>query len=179
MLTIIQRRQLDIVIGGGNVVFCPSSGPCNAATPSNLLMPNGLVRGADGLIYVPVSAGFGIHVYELQEDHKLRQVEFINVGMPMDNLATDSNGDIWAAGLPKALRMIPAVKNPFDKQSPSTVLRVRKTAEGYETVKVLEDREMKVLNQVSTIAHDVKTGRLFMGGVSPPFFFRSSFNSVD
>jgi len=43
------------------------------------------------------------------------------------------------------------------------VWRVTRTSEGYKKVKVLEDREMEVLNQVSTVQHDVKTGRLFIG----------------
>jgi len=100
---------------------------------------------------------------ELQEDGKLKELGFIRIGMPIDTLSIDANGDIWVAGLPKALKSIPASSNPFTKQSPASVWRVTRTSEGYKKVKVLEDREMEVLNQVSTVQHDVKTGRLFIG----------------
>jgi hypothetical protein len=124
------------------------------------------VRGSDDLVYLPISAGNGIYVMELQVDGKLRELDFIRIGMPIDNLSVDANGDIWAAGLPKALKAIPASSNPFTKQSPASLWRVTKTSEGYKKTKVLEDKEMKVLNQVSTVQHDVKTGRLFVGGES-------------
>lgn len=122
------------------------------------------MRGTDGLVYVPISAGNGIYVMELQGDGSLRELDFIRIGMPIDNISVDINGDIWVAGLPKALKSIPASSNPFTKTSPASVWCVTKTPEGYKKVKVLEDREMKILNQVSTVQHDVKTGRLFMGG---------------
>lgn len=158
------RKELDIYIGGGNVAYCPPSGPCKAATHSKFRFPNGLVRGNDGLVYVPESAGSGIHVMELQEDGTLREVDFIRIGMPLDNLSLDANGDIWAAGLPKALIAVKAAHNPFKKQAPTTVWRVSKTDEGYKTFKVLEDRDSKVLTQIATVQHDVKTGRLFIVG---------------
>jgi hypothetical protein len=159
------RRELDIYIGGGNVAYCPASGgACNAATPSRLFFPNGLVRGIDGLLYVPISAGNGIHVMELQGDGKLRELDFIRIGMPIDNLSVDPNGDVWVAGLPKALEAVPAAGDPFNKKTPTTIWRVTRTPEGYKTIKVLEDRDMKVLEQISTVQHDFKTGRLFIGG---------------
>jgi hypothetical protein len=101
---------------------------------------------------------------ELQEDGTLRKVDFIRIGMPLDNLSLDANGDIWAAGLPKALVAVKAAHNPYKKQAPTTVWRVSKTDEGYKTFKVLEDRDSKVLTQIATVQHDVKTGRLFIVG---------------
>jgi len=168
------RREIDIYIGGGNVAYCPASGPCKAATHSKFRFPNGLVRGIDGLVYVPESAGGSIHVMELQEDGTLKEVDLIKVGMPIDNLSVDANGDIWASGLPKALQAIPAAHDPFKAQAPTTVLRVSKTPEGYKTFKVLEDRDKKIMTQIATIQHDVKTGRLFIVGKysqSDPFQF--------
>jgi hypothetical protein len=101
---------------------------------------------------------------ELQEDGTLKEVDLIRIGMPTDNLSLDVNGDIWAAGLPKALQAVPAAHDPYKAQAPTTVWRVSKTPEGYKTFKVLEDRDMKVLTQIGTIQHDVKTGRLFIVG---------------
>ncbi|KAE9372007.1 calcium-dependent phosphotriesterase [Stipitochalara longipes BDJ] len=163
------RKELDIYIGGGNAAYCPASGPCKAATHSKFRFPNGLVRGTDGLVYVPESAGGSIHVMELQDDGTLKEVDLIKIGMPLDNLSVDANGDIWASGLTKALQAIPAAHNPFKAQAPTTVWRVSKTPEGYKTFKVLEDRDKKVLTQISTIQHDVKTGRLFIVGPSAPW----------
>lgn len=107
--------------------------------------------------------------------------------MPIDNLSVDGNGDIWVAGLPQALKAISAAADPLGHKTPVTVWRVRKTPEGYETVKVLEDRDMEVLEQISTVLHDVKTGRLFIGGESsrsacvtnlaPPKLFSESCSS--
>jgi hypothetical protein len=130
-----------------------------------LLFPNGLVRGTDGLVYVIllISAGNGIHVMELQEDGKLKELGFISIGMPIDTFPLMRMATFGFAGLPKALKSIPASSNPFTKQSPASVWRVTRTSGGYKKVKVLEDREMEVLNQVSTVQHDVKTGRLFIG----------------
>jgi hypothetical protein len=158
------RKELDIYIGGGNVAYCPPSGPCKAATHSKFRFPNGLVRGTDGLVYVPESAGGSIHVMELQTDGTLREIDSIKIGMPIDNLSVDANGDIWAAGLPKALQAIPAAHDPFGKAAPTTVWRVSKTPEGYKTFKVLENRDKKVFSQIGTVQHDVKTGRLFIVG---------------
>jgi len=58
-----------------------------------LLFPNGLVRGTDGLVYVilPISAGNGIHVMELQEDGKLKELGFIRIGMPIDTLSIEGS----------------------------------------------------------------------------------------
>jgi hypothetical protein len=133
------------------------------------MFPNGLVRGLDGLVYVPISAGSGIYVMELQRDGKLRKMDFIRIGMPIDNLSVDGNGDIWGAGLPAPFKTISAVADPFSKKSPTTVWRVTRTSEGYKKVKVLEDRDMEVLEQISTVQHDIKTGRLFIGGESFSF----------
>jgi hypothetical protein len=162
------HKELDIYIGGGDVAYCPPSGPCKAATPPKFRFPNGLVRGADGLIYVPESAGGGIHVMELQGDGTLREVDFIRIGMPIDNLSVDANGDIWGAALPKALKAIKAAHDPFNHKTPTTVWRISKTPDGYKTFKVLEDRDSKVLAQIGTVLHDAKTGRLFIVGKSLP-----------
>jgi hypothetical protein len=105
---------------------------------------------------------------ELQGDGTLRKVDSIRIGMPIDNLSVDANGDIWAAALPKALKAIKAAHNPFTHKTPTTVWRISKTPDGYKTFKVLEDRDSKVITQIGTVQHDVKTGRLFIVGKSLP-----------
>jgi len=116
---------------------------------------------------------------ELQSDGKLKELEIIKLGMPTDNIAVDANGALYVAGLPKLLDIIRSMDDPFGIEPPSTVWRITKTKSGYETQKVLEDRDKKVISGVTTARHDVKTGRLFMGGecvgistsVNPSFLF--------
>ncbi|KAF2492202.1 serum paraoxonase/arylesteras-like protein [Lophium mytilinum] len=163
------RKKLDLFLGGGNVVYCPSSGSCLPATPKNLIYPNGLERGLDGLVYIPSAASDAIRVMEPQVGGALRQLEVIKLGMPVDNLAVDAKGDIYAAGLPKVRGIVASVADPFNRQSPSTVWRISRTAEGYRTEKIIEDRDKRVLSGVSVARHDVKTGRLFMGGPVTPY----------
>lgn len=45
--------------------------------------------------------------------------------------------------------------------------------ESYRVEKVLEDSEAKVLNGITTVRHDVRTGRLFMGGESCGFLHKT------
>ena len=137
---------------------------CIRATPASLLFPNGLKRGADGLIYVPSSISDGIRVMEPQTNGKLTEIATIKLGMPADNLAVDATGDIYAAGLPKLLDIVHSMDDPFGIEAPSTIWRISKTSSGYETKKVLEDRDKEILSGVTTARHDAKTGRLFVGG---------------
>lgn len=163
------RKQFDLFLGGGNVVYCPSSGACRPATPSALLFPNGLKRGTDGLVYVPSAVGDAIRVMQLQPDGRLKEIEIIKLGMPVDNLAVDANGDIYAAGLPKLLDLVATMDDPFGKDAPSTIWRISKTTTGYKTEKVLEDKDKRVISGVTSARHDVKTGRIFMGGALTPY----------
>jgi hypothetical protein len=105
-------------------------------------------------------------------------VDEIEVGMPMDNLSVDANGDIFAAAFPDSLKLVEAVKYASGLIIPSTVWQIRKVVgqsdEGgkgvisgnYRVWKVLEDKEGKVMPSGTTVAvHDAKTGRIFLGAV--------------
>ncbi|KAF2998807.1 hypothetical protein E8E13_001436 [Curvularia kusanoi] len=182
------RKQLEPLIGGGNVAYCPASGSCRAATPppgldirKSLKFPNGLTRGHDGLIYVPSSVDGTVAVFALQPDGSLTRVHTVRVGMPLDNISPDARGDLWVPGFPDSRQTMKGLENPYEEVSPATVWRIKRErgAEGevrnaeyvleYEVEKVLEDREAKVLDGVTTVVHDVKSGRLFMGGAAVPF----------
>jgi hypothetical protein len=113
---------------------------------------------------VPSSVGDSIRVMELQSNGKLKELEIIKLGMPTDNIAVDANGALYVAGLPKLLDIVRSMNDPFGIEPPSTVWRITKTDSGYETQKVIEDRDKKVMSGVTTARHDTKTGRLFMGG---------------
>lgn len=103
---------------------------------------------------------------EMHSDHTLTEVTTIHLGMPIDNLSTDKNGDIYAAAFPKPLQLLDSIKDPYHIDTPSTIWRIRKSGSGYEVKKLLEDKEAKIMGGATTASHDVKTGKLFMGGTS-------------
>jgi hypothetical protein len=66
--------------------------------------------------------------------------------------------------------------DPYKEISPATVFRIRKVKSAgqedkleYEVKKVIEDKEAEVINGATTVVHDVKSGRLFLGGAVAPF----------
>jgi hypothetical protein len=119
-------------------------------TGSSLRFPNGLVLDKEGLVYVAMTAAPYIGVYRFSAESKLKEFDRIHVGMPVDNLSMDSNGEIWAAGILKMFELIESIGDPFNKHSPATVFKIRKTSVGkYETTKALEDGEAKAVNAPS------------------------------
>jgi hypothetical protein len=146
----------------------------NSIPKAKLKFPNGLARGSDGLFYVPSATDGTIRVLRLNRcGCKLDLVETISVGMPLDNLSPDANGDIYAAGFPDLMQTAKSFADPVNEISPVTIWRIRKVietdAEGvdqvdYRVEKVIEDREGKVLSGSTTVRHDAKTGRLFISG---------------
>lgn len=69
-----------------------------------------------------------------------------------------------AAAFPKMNIMLKTFGKPYELDPPTTIWRIRKSASGYETTKVLEDKEAKTVGWATIAAHDSKTGRLFIGG---------------
>ncbi|KAF2193273.1 calcium-dependent phosphotriesterase [Zopfia rhizophila CBS 207.26] len=163
------RKEFDTILGGGNIAYCSPSGNCHGATITKFKFPNGLTKGKDGLIYVPSSVDGTIRVFELQSDKMLKEIDIIKTTVPLDNVATDAKGDLYAAGFPNLFQAMGAIEKPFENTSPSTIFRIRKTKAGYQVDKVLEDRDSKVLSGVTTARHDVKTGRLFLGAALTPY----------
>lgn len=104
---------------------------------------------------------------QLQDDLTMKELHVIKLGMPVDNLSIDRNGDIYAAGFPKILKVIDAFRKPYEAKPPSTIWRIRKVGVGldYEVRKVLEDREASTVRGSTIAVHDVQTGRLFVGGM--------------
>lgn len=146
------------------MVYCSSSNKCHSATPdSKFKFPNGLSKGKDGRIYVPSSLDGTVRIFELQSDKMLKEVNRVYTRMGLDNISPDANGDLWAPGFPNIPKLFKNLEDPFVHESPSTVFRITKKEGGYEVEKVIEDEEGKVLSMVTTVRHDAKTGRLFMG----------------
>jgi len=143
---------------------------------TKLKFPNGLTRGFDGLYYVPSSVDGQVRVYALTTDNMLRLIDTIHTGMPLDNISPDARGDLYVIGFPDLLRSMKALDDPLHLDAPSTVLRIRKTVDAgpdgvrsvdYRVEKVIEDKEGKVISGATTVRHDAKTGRLFIGGEYP------------
>ena len=177
------RKQLEIIIGGGTVAYCDYQGKCHTATlppgidiRKNLKFPNGLAKGDDGLIYVPSSADGTVKVFALQPNKTLTQLHTIHVGMPLDNISPDARGDLWVPGLPDIRATFKAITDPYGYASPATVFRIRRVKSisapdklEYEVQKIVEDKEGEVISGATTVVHDVKTGRLFLGAVTSPY----------
>lgn len=101
---------------------------------------------------------------KLRPDLMLEDIDVIDLGMPVDNLSVDKNGDIYAAGIPKTLQVLQAFKKPYETGSASTIWRIHKSGSSYQVQKVLEDKDAKLISGATIARHDVKTGRLFIGG---------------
>lgn len=203
------RRELDPIIGGGNVAYCNGNGDCHIAFEGNeedeelptasinepkykallnkalksipkpkLKFPNGLARGFDGLIYLPGSVDGQVRVLSINDDQTLRQVDTIPVGMPLDNISPDATGDLYVPGFPSLLQSQKGMADPYKESAPVSIWRIRKTVDvgpqgvrsiDYRVEKVIEDKEGKVLNGATTVRHDAKTGRLFIGAAVHPY----------
>jgi len=166
-------REVAFLFGPGSVGYCNAKGECKTAYPEGSFS-NGIVKGKDGLYYVAQTTTNRVTVLELQPDGSLVKIDEILVGMPIDNLTIDTNGDIFVAGFPKILGLVAALADPINVNCASTVFRIRRTIDGegkavHEVTKVLEDIEAKVLPCSTVAVHDAKTGRFFLGSVTSPF----------
>jgi len=109
---------------------------------------NGIARAQNGTLYVGSFQRIGqIHVLEEQNDHSLvlvdrialgafagilrRSVLFLNpylctADRPLDNISIDTNGALWAAGIPDLFAFISAYHN-LEKVAPSSAIRITKS----------------------------------------------------
>jgi arylesterase/paraoxonase len=109
----------------------------------------------------------GISVYKPQTNGDLTMIDYIKLGYGIDNLSFDAKGDMLAAVFPAPLRFFKSSTDPYnaDLSPPSAALRVSKTSSGYKVSKAIEDGLGEALPGSTTVLHDAKTGRLFMGGM--------------
>jgi arylesterase / paraoxonase len=178
-----QRRKLDAYVGGGSVGFC-SRNHCNIAFSTGFRVPNGLVRGLDGLIYVPSTVLGVVDVFSIGQDHMLTKIDTIKIGMPIDNLSVDKNGDIFAACFPRLYKLFDQANSPFGVHPAASVYRIKRAGKGYQgigrkghlaghdaeyEVELVMEDDGSVLPSATVVVHDAKTGRFFLGGVLSPF----------
>ncbi|KAI8941677.1 hypothetical protein NX059_002890 [Plenodomus lindquistii] len=142
-----------------------------------LKFPNGLARGFDGLFYLPSTIDGQVRVLALRDDHTLQQIDTIRVGMPLDNISPDANGDLYTPGFPD-LQSYKGFADPYGQPAPATIWRIRKTIDAgpdgvrsvdYRVEKVIEDKDSKIIAGATTVRHDAKTGRLFIAAAVHPF----------
>ena len=142
-------------------------------------VPNGLTRARDGLVYVSEIITGIIHVFSQNEDRLLEKVDEITVGLPVDNLSIDSEGNVWGAALPQVYTWFKSAKDP-SIIPPTTAIKIsRKSDKGYgefsrrnqnhydgEYVveKVLEDGS-GALPGSTAVVHDPQTGRIYLSGL--------------
>ncbi|KAK4637737.1 hypothetical protein CLAFUR0_02007 [Fulvia fulva] len=171
------RHELAPYISNGDITHCSLDGSTCKVVQTGLAFPNGLLTGQDdGLLYVPSTYKGNIQIYRPLPDHSLERLGQIDVPYGLDNLSQDKDGDIWIAALPKPFEVLGAFEDPMNKVAPATILRARRKTAGeggrkveWEAEKMLEDRDAEVLPGATTAVHDVKTGRVFVSGVTAPF----------
>lgn len=154
---------------------------CHLLLTSGFTYPNGLARGADGMIYVPTVQTGEIHVLNLSFDASgpsLRRLTILYTGYPLDNLSLDKRtGDIYASTFPKLPQTIESFHRPLEINPPSGVLRIRRRAGDaldYEVTKVLEDNGT-VLPGSTVVVHDsAEPERFFLGGTFSLLYFQVS-----
>lgn len=159
-------RSLGFFFPSGSVSYCRTdTGKCQVLTDKGFSFPNGIVQGHDGLFYVAHSARGLITVHNLIKDEFV-QVDKISVGLPVDNLSVDVEGNIHVAAFPDVAAFFKLQTDPENtKNAPATVLRISKNNGQYEVEKLAEDKDAKSMPTSTSVTHDVQTNRLFMGGI--------------
>ena len=172
------KHDLSPYYGGGDVSYCSGEleEGCRMVSYGGYRFPNGLMRGSDGLVYVPSAISGGVRVLEPQSDGSLKKVGEAKMDYPIDNLSEDGNGDIFAAVFPQMTDLQGLFERPMEKRTPSAVWRIRKVGGGggkenlrFETERILEDRDSEALSFSTTVEHDSQTGMIFAVGITNPF----------
>ncbi|KAF4219404.1 hypothetical protein CNMCM5878_003323 [Aspergillus fumigatiaffinis] len=170
----LQLRELQSFYGSGNLIACDlGSGECHPVIQHGLRYANGVVQGHDGLIYISEFIAGRISAYKVLSNGAFIRVDTIDLKMPIDNLYIDTDGSLWAPGVPKVQPLLRTVETGERIDVPSTVYRTRNLGDSkaprFDVRKVLEDGVGIVLPGSTAVVHDVQTGKLFMGGVGSPF----------
>lgn len=162
-------RDLEMIFGSGSVTYCRTdTGKCKIVADKGFSFANGVALGHDGLFYIAHSAAGIVSVHRMSDD-QLVKVDGVDLGIPIDNLRTDKQGNIIAAGIPDVLGFMKSTKDPRNRVAAATVLMIQKQGEKHEVVKVVEDKNAVVLPSSTSAVHDVESQRLFLAGIFSPF----------
>lgn len=169
------KRDLGVLIQpyDTSVGFCHTDYGCKFAY-RGLHASNGIVKGLghdNDTYYVADSMLGEITVLKRGPDHTLLFSEVIETGFAADNLAIDSNGALWVAGLTDVLGFISRKFEDPSAHVSSTGLRVTANSDlgpvygqRYSVDKVFEDSG-RLASGITTVVYDSQRERLFMHGV--------------
>lgn len=169
------KRHLDVLIQpyDTSVGFCHADHGCKFAY-RGLHGSNGIVKGLghnNNTYYVADSMLGEITVLKKGTDHTLLFSEVIKTGFAADNLAIDSNGALWVAGLADVLGLI--FRKFEDPSAPVSSTGLRVTVNGdlgsvhgqrYNVNKAFEDSG-RLASGITSVVYDAQRERLFMHGV--------------
>ncbi|KAL0571719.1 hypothetical protein V5O48_010243 [Marasmius crinis-equi] len=156
-----------------SVGYCHVDQGCKIVS-KDLLSVNGITRALNDTIYVASTLGKALRVFERQEDNSLVMTDVIPCEAPLDNLAIDSDGVVWAAGFPNGVAMTTHMKDP-SKKSPTGVWKFGINTgpnsfygEKFKVEKAFED-DGEVASGSTSAAHDAQRGLVFMHGLAAPW----------
>ncbi|KZV91865.1 calcium-dependent phosphotriesterase [Exidia glandulosa HHB12029] len=160
------QRTLEMFRASTSVVYCHVDKGCSFVA-SGLHGVNGIVRApSNNTLYVASSTHALILVHEVSEDGTIVPTETIPMGLPVDNLAMDKDGVIWAAAFPKAITLATCMQDyTFQCRVPATALSVSKgkAPAPYTVERVFEDNGT-ITSGVTAVVHDAERKRLYMSG---------------
>ncbi|KAJ8084864.1 hypothetical protein PM082_003641 [Marasmius tenuissimus] len=105
------REYRSFLFPGASVGYCHVDEGCKIVS-KNMFSNNGIAHAPNGTIYVASTLGKALRVFERQEDNSIILTDVIPCEAPLDNLAVDSDGIVWAAGFPNGHAMSIHMRNP-------------------------------------------------------------------
>ncbi|KAJ7096424.1 hypothetical protein C8R44DRAFT_813008 [Mycena epipterygia] len=167
-------RYLSMVgYESGSVGYCDVKLGCKYAI-RNIHGANGIARAPNNDTFFVANAVFGgITVLERQSDNALLKTHTIPADRGLDNLSIDSDGVVFAAGIPYILAMINHIANPSLRSAVSAHSIARNTGSGsfygekFKVDKVFEDNGT-IASGTTSVVHDAQRQRLFLHGLASP-----------
>jgi sugar lactone lactonase YvrE len=141
------------------------NGKKSLVVDSGLFLPNGVNMSPDGRYLYMTNMITQLRVYDIQQDHKVKLVQEVNIETGLDNINIDpKTGDLWIGCHPVGHKMMAYIVNHDNSTSPSQVIRIR-TNKGLITDRVEEvfvDDGQMISASASVIYH---MGGLLIGSV--------------
>ncbi|KAJ7209477.1 hypothetical protein GGX14DRAFT_520719 [Mycena pura] len=155
----------------GSVGYCDIASGCKIAA-QNIHGANGIVKSPNNDTFFIANSIFGgITVMERQSDNALLKTHVIPTDRGLDNLSIDTDGVVWAAGIPFMFTMIRHIADP-SLLSPASAHSVAQNTgpssfygDKFKVTKVFED-DGRVASGTTTVVHDAQRNRLFLHGIA-------------
>lgn len=156
-----------------SVGFCHIDRGCKFAA-TGISSANGIATANNGTFYVASAVGGPVSVLEQQDDDTLVITDLIPVDRGVDNLALDSDGVLWGAGLPEALKLV--YQHFSDPSIPvsSSALRISQNSgeelfygKKYKVEKAFED-DGHLASGATSAVWDAERRNLFLHGLASP-----------